>query len=233
MTDNIIVLDKNNHKNLRIKANKNFKQAEKQHLALLQAHEFTAAALYYPIAFIKDSSTGQFISVTLLGLQPDENLFYSDEQWDAAYIPRSLRGYPFLIAPETKSLCVDVNSGLVNEVEGEKLFNEDSTETEYLKGIKELLSTFTSQTPETRAFIDFLSIKNLLTSLTLTIQDNDRDGGEYQLTGIYAVDNTKLNTLNDSEFLTLKNKNYLAPIYAHLLSLGLVSSLIQRKTARK
>lgn len=233
MTSNIVALDKKEHKNIKIKPNKNFKQAANQHLALVQAHEFTSAALYYPIVFVKDGETGQFISVAMLGLQPGENLFSSETDWSAPYVPAGLRGYPFLIAPETQSVCVDINSDLINEKDGESLFNEDGSESAYLKSIKELLSVFVSQTPETRTFINYLAEKSLLTSLPLTVHDTNREDGRYQLNGIYAVDIAKLQQLSDQDFLLLKNKNYLPPIYAHLLSLGVVASLLQKKSAAK
>lgn len=233
MTNNIVVLNKTTHKNLRVKANKSFKQSMNQHLSLLQAHEFTSAALYYPIAFVKDGDTGQFLTVAMLGLEPDENLFYSDDIWSVPYVPASLQGYPFLIAPETQSVCVDFGSDLINENEGLRLFNDDGSETEHLKKIKELLSTFSRQTPETRNFINFLTEKKLLTNLTLTIEDATREGGEYQLSGIYAVDNAALNALSNEDFLVLKDKNYLPPIYAHLLSLGCVATMVAKKHAKK
>ena len=233
MITNIVALDKNTHKNLKVKQDLTFKHASNQHLSLLQAHEFTAAALHYPIVFVKDSDTGQFISVVMLGLEPTENLFRANEEWSATYIPSSIRGYPFLIAPETMSLCIDTSCELLNDVDGENLFNSDGSESTYLKSVKELLTVFLSQTPETKGFINSLTEMNLLTNLTLTIQDKDRENGDYQLNGIYAVDSTKLHELSDSDFLTLKRKNYLPPIYAHLLSLGSVASLIQKKSSQQ
>lgn len=230
MTANIVALDKNIHKNLRIKQDNTFKHASKQHLSILQAHEFTAAALHYPVVFVKDSETGQFMSVAMLGLQPNENLFCTDNGWSAPYIPASIRGYPFLIAPESMQLCIDSNCELLSDTDGNKLF-ENNNETDYLKSVKEQLSLFISQTPETRAFINFLTEKNLLANLTLTIKDPTRESGDYQLNGIYAVDTTKLHELSGDDFLLLRNKNYLPPIYAHLLSLNSISSLIEKKNA--
>lgn len=229
---NIVVLNKEVHKNLKIKNNRIYQQTKNQHIAILQVHEFVSASVCYPIVFIKDAETGEFRCVAMLGLQPNENLFYSEEHWSASYIPAAIRGYPFLIAPDTASLCADISSPLFNETEGNELFNSDGSESEYLKSVKERLSTFVSQTPVTREFIRYIAEKNLLSPFNLTINTSSEESGAYSLNGLYAIDHKKINDLSDATFLELRHKNYLPAVFAHLASLGNMSTLVQMKSIK-
>jgi len=44
--------------------------------------------------------TGRFEPSALLGFQPQENLFFVDGRWDAAYVPLQIQRQPFsLITP--------------------------------------------------------------------------------------------------------------------------------------
>jgi hypothetical protein len=230
--NNIVVLNKETHKNIKIKQDRTYKQAKNQHISILQVHEFVAAAIHYPIVFIKDAETGEFRPVAMLGLQPNENLFFSADRWAVPYVPASIQGYPFLIAPETGSVCADFSSDLFNESEGAELFDASGNESSYLKSVKEHLSTFTSQTPVTKEFTRFIAGKNLLSALNLTININNNEADAYSLNGLYAIDHKKINDLSDQEFLEIRHKNYLPAIFAHLASLGTISLLAQKKSAK-
>lgn len=230
--NNIVVLNKEIHKNIKIRQDKSYKQAKNQHISILQVHEFVAASSYYPIVFIKDAETGEFRSVAMLGLQPNENLFYNTDRWSVPYVPASIKGYPFLIAPETASVCADMSSDLFNETEGSELFNADGSESTYLKGIKDHLSTFTSQSPVTKEFTRFIAEKNFLSPLNLTINTGSKETDAYSLNGLYVIDHKKINELPDDSFLELRHKNYLPAIFAHLASLGTMAVLVQKKSLR-
>lgn len=230
--NNIVALNKETHKNIKIKPDPTFKQTKNQHISILQVHEFVAASIYYPIVFIKDAETGEFRSVAMLGLQPNENLFYNDERWSVPYVPTSIKGYPFLIAPDTGSVCVDTDCDLLNETEGNQLFNVDGSESSYLKNIKDHLSTFLSQTPVTKEFTRFITDKNLLTVLTLTINNSNKESNGYSLSGLYAIDSKKFNDLPDQDFLELRHKNYLPAIFSHMSSLGAMARLVQKKSGK-
>jgi hypothetical protein len=224
---NIIALNKITHKQLKISKDASYKHARQQHISMLQVHEFMAASLYYPIVFIKDAETGEFRATAMMGLQPEENLFHHEDGWDALYVPTSVRGYPFLIAPETASLCADLDSPRFSETQGTALFNDDGSDTELLKQLKALLGEFISQTPVSREFTRYLAELNLFSPFNLTITIGE---APYQLNGLYAVDHKKLNELRDADFLSLRKKNYLPAIYAHLQSLNAMEGLVHRKS---
>ena len=59
--------------------------------------EFRKAAVQYPIVFAKNPETGRFAPYVLTGLAPEENLFWSGTELDAAYVPLNVRRQPFYV----------------------------------------------------------------------------------------------------------------------------------------
>lgn len=233
MASQIVALDKQKHKNTRVKSDDAYILTRDQHLLPLQVHEFTAAALSYPIVFIKEAESNTFRSVAMMGLEPGENLFYTSTEWNS-YIPLAARTTPFALIPKQNetdhfTVCIDMGSPLVNELNGEKLFDEAGAESDYLIKKKNLMSTLVNHIPITASFINYLMQRELLSSISLTINIDNDARGSYSLNGIYAVDSQKFNELNDSAFIELRKRGYLPPIYAHLLSLGSISTLAQKK----
>ena len=49
------------------------------------------------------------------------------------------------------------------------------------------------------------------------------------INGIYALNEERLKTISDKRFLELRDKQFLGPIYAHLVSLGRFERLIEKK----
>ena len=47
--------------------------------------------------------------------------------------------------------------------------------------------------------------------------------------GVYSIDEAKLNALKADKLTGLRDKGYLPPIYAMIISLGQIFGLIQRK----
>ena len=55
---------------------------------------------------------------------------------------------------------------------------------------------------------------------------------EFNLNGLFIVDEKKLSALSDEDFLSLRKRGFLGPIYAHLGSMHQVNNLIQKQAAR-
>jgi predicted transcriptional regulator with HTH domain len=52
------------------------------------------------------------------------------------------------------------------------------------------------------------------------------------ISGTYAVDAKRLNELKDSDFLELRNKNFLYPIYSHMTSISQIDRLVKLRDGR-
>lgn len=75
----------------------------------------------------------------MMGLESNENLIFNTQPWPA-YVPLVMRTYPFVLIPKQQSLkeftVFDMASNLVNDKEGERIFDEAGAEPDYLVKIK-------------------------------------------------------------------------------------------------
>ena len=227
---NIVAIDKELHKNWKIKSN-NLSNTANLHLCPALAQEYMLLAPEFPIIFAKDQATGAMRSLVMLGLKPEQNLFYRDGNWLGRYIPSTLRAYPFVITPIPNSegrgaVCIDTDSDLVvqdADSEGQSLFDEQGNQTDFLKSINNYLAAVMAQTEFTDNMLRFLEKKQLLEQSAMTVKL--KDGSNHRLTQIYRVNEAKFNDMSDADFIETRKAGYLPAIYAHLLSLGQVDNL--------
>lgn len=235
MTAKIVALNNEAHKDIKIKVSESYDQAKNQHISLLVVHEFAKAAIDYPVVFVKDPESGQFRAVAMLGLEPNENLFYSRTKWKGTYVPANLRAYPFLLGgdenAEQLTLCMDESSKLVNKKDGEILFKEDGSETDFLNKRKEFLSQLIEQNRVTHLFIKFLTDNELLSPQSLSLKLEDGSG--HDLNGLYTINEKKLNSLSDEVYLEIRKRGYMGPIYSQLASMNQLQNLGKLKVAAK
>ncbi|WOH37758.1 SapC family protein [Thalassotalea fonticola] len=222
------------HSNIKIKHNPALAQSANRHFVPLVVQEFAAASQDFPIVFIKDSETGQFRAIALLGLKPEENLFVSEDSWLATYKPQSLSLYPFLFSQQEGSdqgvLCFDVESDLVNEEEGDALFDSDGKQSTWLNNKAESVVKFIENNYATQGFIKMLIERDLLTAQTLNLKlENEQ---EYALNGLYTINEKALNELSDEQFSILRTSGALKAIYASLLSMQCIHNLASKKLAK-
>ncbi|MDN4501460.1 SapC family protein [Alteromonadaceae bacterium BrNp21-10] len=233
MSEKVVPLNKTQHANTKIKPSTNFAHAAGQHLVPVVIHEYVQIAAELPIIFVRESSESErFISCTLLGLSKEENLYCGGEKWDEPYVPMALRNFPISIAQTGKEngeliVCIDESSDLVSETEGEALFDASGEQTDYLKQRSEQTGRFIENMQMTGNFIKFIQDKDLLVSNDLSVKLEN--GDNYNINGIFRIDEEKLSKLSAEDFEELRQKNLLPAIYAHLNSL----QQIQRVAARK
>jgi hypothetical protein len=226
-------IHKDKHKNIKVKPNPLFLQSRNRHFVPITVHEFIKVSQDFPIVFVKDQETGQFRTVGLVGLKPGENLFYSDHGWQASYIPESLKTYPFLVArigdsnSDQVAICIDEDSELINEREGEPLFDESGNHSGFVKAKGEHLVELLERNRLTQQFVEYLAKKKLLKTQTLTLNPKN-DEESYDLTGLYVIDEQMLNQMPDSDFCELRKLGYMAPIYMALMSMHRVENLIKK-----
>ncbi|MFC3032372.1 SapC family protein [Pseudoalteromonas fenneropenaei] len=217
------------HANIKIKNGINVEFLKSQHIIPVVAHEFARAAVEFPLVFVKNTETGQFQAVAMFGLEPGQNLFVEGDKWTAGYAPMATTRYPLGLVkhPEQDQfgVVIDAGSPLVNDTEGNALF-ENGEETEYLKRRKEALVSYIEFARVTDTFTQYLADKELFSQQTLTV---DIKGEKRDINGIYLIDERKLAELSDADFLELRKRGYLAPIYSFLTSSHQVARLARLK----
>src|SRR6218665_3594103 len=132
---NLVPLDREAHKNLRVKPDQPLlKAVTEQNSLFLTVVEFAEACKEYPIVFVRigdaapaDGSKPVVAPLAVLGLKAGSNLFVKDGKWTANYVPAYLRRYPFAMArleqdTDTMALCFDSEWPGFSETEGSLLF---------------------------------------------------------------------------------------------------------------
>lgn len=228
--NSIVILNNKSHIKLKIKNDKSYEHAKEHHLAYLLVHEFPKAVLDFPIVFIKDADTGQFKSVALFGFKPGENLFYDKKGWHCKYVPANVRRHPFLMVPKNEDLtewdvCIDEASSLLSESEGNSLFDTEGKASQHLEEAKQFLIDVIEKEQLTSSFCNYLAAKDLFRANSITVSNSD--GQKTAVNGLYIIDEDKLNDLSDDEYLDLKKRGCMGPIYSHLSSLGQINNLLQ------
>ena len=94
---NFVVLNQSLHKDLKVNTTRSEMYGDNVMHAMTFPLEFRDIQSCYPIFFSKDSESGKFYPTALFGLEQNENLFLSDDGWDATYIPMMIKRHPFLV----------------------------------------------------------------------------------------------------------------------------------------
>ncbi|WNC71065.1 SapC family protein [Thalassotalea psychrophila] len=230
---NIQPLNKTAHAKTKIKSQANFAHAKGQHLAPVVVHEFSRASAEFPVVFVKNTETGTFQSVVLFGVKPGENLYTETDTWEGTYAPAAVTNFPLALVPENNEsdkfmVVIATDNAVVNEEEGNALFEENGEESEYLTRRKEALGKYFEHSHITQAFTKELADRDLLIQQNLEIAAN---GEKIQINGLYLVDEKKLNELSDEDYIALRKRGFLAPIYAHLNSMHQMHRLVKKKVA--
>lgn len=195
--------------------------------------EFGDACRDYPLVFVaagKDEQGNDDVApVAVFGLQNGQNLYLEGDDWRAAYRPVHLANYPFAIGrvdAERFAMCIDADcSALAEDGAGERLFDDDGTATELLKGAQERLARFEADVDRTRRAGRRLMALELLRPMRFDA--TLPDGAKLVVDGFLAVDDKRLQGLDDATVLELHRDGLLAALHAHLFSLGHMRRLVQ------
>ncbi|GHD78567.1 SapC family protein [Vogesella fluminis] len=200
--------------------------AGQEAVCALLAQEMPKAVTCMPIAFMAES--GQFMPVALQGLQPGQNLHVAaDGRWLLPYVPAAYRAYPFRSALAGNGqfvLCFDMESGLLAD-SGEAFFAEDGTTAPFLSQLAGFLQACEQDRARTMQLTALLGELGLLAPWPITVKDGAQDK---QLTGIYRIDETALNSLPAEQFERLRQSGALVMVYCQLLSMQHLAHLGER-----
>jgi hypothetical protein len=227
MFEQMVPINKERHAGKKIRASEDFRFASKFHLAYVTVHEFARAAANYPLVFLEDKDIDQFRPVALMGLDAGENLFVDSQgQWAGSYIPAIIRRYPFALSKAAEIdrfiVCVDEASDLLSDTEGVPLFDEQGNATQVIENVKRYLIELQQTDAMTHEFSRFLVQNNLLTPLNVRVNAANQ---VRNITGCYVINEDRLNNFNDTKFNEIRQRGYLAAIYAHLISLSQIERL--------
>jgi len=230
----LVELSRQSHGGLRLDPARIGEQAARCHMVPLVISEFRRALADFPIVLAKSQETGRFAPYALMGLAPEENLFWDGTRLDAAHVPLNLRRLPFAIGIDQQAdgtsrnaVCVDMESPAVNEAGPEALIDGEGRDTAYFLGVQKVLHELLSYKLLTEQFVQALAERDLIADMRLNIV---LEGGKpLVLTGLYGLDEDKFNRLPDAALAQLRRDGHLTPAYAMMLSTARIQSLIDRR----
>lgn len=194
----------------------------------LAVEEFALAGRHMPVLF---ASQAPHMPVALTGLAPDRNLFVDAEgAWrKGCYIPAYLRRYPFLLVRATADsdqlvLCIDPAAAQFSPSEGEPLFDAEGKPAPLATKAFEFTRSVEAAFRKTQEFAEGLMLMGLLQPAAIQFE---HAGKPFRVDGFHAVERERLMKLTGEQLATLRDKGWLEPIYAHLLSLGGIAEFKQ------
>ena len=221
---NFQAVSKSTHADKRWKRYDNYVFAAQDAVAPLVVQELPRALMQLPIGFIKQQD--DFVPVAVLGLQAGQNLFVTaDGRWIGAYTPAAYRGYPFQLAttPDGQSvLVVDEDSGLVNDTEGERFFDEEGNPAKSVQDVLDFLSQVQNNRALTQRICAVLAGHQLIQPWPVTLQS---EAGERKIDGLYRIDEAAMNALAPEAFEAIRQAGALPVAYCQLLSMQHLQTL--------
>jgi hypothetical protein len=225
---NIVLLNKETHRNLRIQAEPAAHLGDDRRFVQVVITEFVHLVVHYPILFSKDATTGGFYCGAMMGFDEGENLALKDEKGVDPYRPINLQRMPFYVAGS--DLAIDLDHPRVGTEKGKPLFDADGNETAYLESVKTSFRYLKPGIEMTRVFIETLMKLNLVEPIDIDVEFDD--GSRRDVIGLYTIDQTALRKLPDAAVLELFRRDYFKPIYLMIASLKQIQVLAKKKNSR-
>jgi hypothetical protein len=209
------------HKDWSVKTGDSYAFAAEVNSVPVTAIEFAQAAAEYPVVFAGNEES--VFPAIILGVRENENLHVTQEgQWRGKYVPAFVRRYPFVFSQDaegkTFTLHIDETfSGCNQAGRGEKLFDSDGAQTQYLRTVLGFLQDYQGRFLRTRAYCDRLLQLKLLQPMQAQFT---LGGGEQRsLSGFMVVDRQKLKSLPQDVLADMLAKDELECTFLHLASL--------------
>ncbi len=225
---NIVTLDSQAHRHLRVKAGPSASLGDAQRFAPVVPSEFTQMATACPLFLSKDADTGAFYCGAMLGFDEGENLFLDDDAYHG-HRPLSLQRMPFYISGP--DLGIDLDHPRLGGADGVAVFDADGKPTAYLESVIASFRDLRAGQEQARVFIETLLEHDLVEAVDLDIAFDD--GAHHHIRGLYTINRQSLDGLGDAVVVELFRRGYLLLIHAMLVSQKQLPSLIERRNARK
>jgi hypothetical protein len=215
-------VNKQKHKEWSVKSGADFSFASEVISVPLTAVEFIPASQDFAIVFSGEGDN--IMPVAVMGVRENENLYIkADGSIDATYAPAFLRRYPFVFSSNDEgsnfTLCIDEGfEGCNQDNRGERLFDSEGEQTQYLSGVLDFLKDYQSHFYRTQAFCKMLKEYDLLEPMGAQFTA-PVTAEKLTLTGFMAINRQKLKELSGDKLEKLAKTDALELCYVHLQSM--------------
>ena len=224
----IVPLNKETHKSLKVDARASAAYGDNQHFTHVIVNEFPQLVVHYPILFSKDRNTGEFYCGAMLGFEEGENLFIEEWRDLQFYRPLGLQRVPFYA--QGPDVAIDLDHPRVGVEGGTALFTEHGQPSRYLQRIIWAFQDLAPGVEVTKHFIKRLLELNLIEPVDLEAEFDD--GRIINCDGLYTVNQDTLMRLPDEAVVELFRRGYMRLIHYLIGSLKQFAVLARKKNGR-
>ena len=234
------LLNNIDHANLKVITRHGRAYGDAVNQAVVFPTEFTEVQREYAILFRKDDD-GKFQSVALLGFDKGENLFLTEQGWQARHVPVLHQRGPFMIGFQNQTvdgevhrepvIHVDLDDPRVSETEGQPVFLPHGGNAPYLKHVSNVLRAINLGIEIERDMFAAFEEASLIESAALDIRLDQHT--VYQVPDIYSISEDRLRDLSGEVLAQLHQSGFLRLAYLVAGSLSNVNRLIEMKNTRR
>lgn len=233
MYKNLVVLDKKQHKDLKINPLENLNFARENTFVPVAANEVELVGAAFPVVFTANETPSL---VSLVSLGGESLAINSDNKWITNYVPSFFRKYPFSLAntqenPDQKVILIDEDSSLFSKSKGKQLFKKSGEQSEALEHAIKFLTQYETQMTITKNVAKIISDSGILEDREIAVGEGDEK--QVLVNGFKVVDKEKLNALSDDILADWVRKGIIAMIDAHLKSLENIHTLFKLAQQRQ
>ena len=236
---NTALLNNIDHQNLKIITRRGAEFGDSINQVAVFPTEFIDLQREYPILFRRNED-GKYLCVVLLGLDKDENLYLTDEGWQARYIPAILERGPFMIGFQDQDIDgeirrepvihVDIDHPRVNEAEGQPVFQPHGGTTPYLDHVSRVLRRMNQGHELQDDMFAAFEKADLIEEVSMDVRLDENTS--YKVPDVFTISEEKLAALDGETLAALHAKDYLRLAFLVLASLPNVNRLIHEKNER-
>jgi hypothetical protein len=237
---NTALLNNTEHKDLKVVTGHSAAFGDAVNLTTVFPTEFAEVQRDYPILFQRDEG-GAYRSVALLGFDKGENLFLTDQGWQARHVPVLHQRGPFIIGFQNQEvdgevrrepvIFVDMDNPRVSESEGEPVFLPQGGSSPYLQHVSHVLRVINTGAEISKPMFEAFEEAGLIEPASMDIRLDEAT--TYKVPDIYSISEEKLAALEGEQLQRLHKSGYLRAAYLVLASLPNVNRLIAMKNARR
>mgnify|MGYP000150328574 FL=1 len=219
------------HHDLRITDDCAILFAQQQNIMNLRVTEVSQAACCMPIFYVRNNQNGQWVLTGFTSFEQGSNLFIKQGQWTALHTPANMQTFPFFLMaspdnPHQYTIGIDQTHPAFSNTSGQRIFEANGKASLHLSRVKTLLEADIKNDLRTQEFNQYIHQLGLLRPVTILV--HYQDGSTPSLSGLYTIDEDKLQSLDKETLFTLHQKGYLAPIQSLLMSLFQLNALINK-----
>ncbi|MFD2165040.1 SapC family protein [Thalassotalea euphylliae] len=223
------------HGALKVVDNADLLFAKSNHILPLRVSEVGQASTSFPVFLMKDGNSGLWRLTVVTSFERGSNLFVADNQWHANYKPTAMQAFPFFLMnaegeQQGYTVGIDPESPAFSSTSGDTIFDSKGNANEALQRATSLLQADIQNDIQTYQFGKAMAELDLCRSIDIVLQK--QDGSTETIQGLCTIDQDKFNTLSIEQLAELREKGYLMPIHAMLMSVFQLNALVRLSSTR-